>query len=497
MKNDNRESSYNHVLKYAGLFGGVQGLNILMGLVRNKFIAILLGPSGMGLASIFNTTVNFISQSTNLGISFSAVKHLSEIYDSGNEAMITHFIKLIRAWSIVTALLGMVVCICLGPLLSNVIFSWGDHTWHFILLAPAIALTALTGGETAILKATRQLRSLASVQVYNVFAALLVSVPLYYFFGQSGIVPVIVMMALVTMLFTIAFSYRRYPLQLCGSIKILGRGTRMIKLGLAFVAAGILGSGVEMIVRSYLNYYGDLDIVGFYNAGYMLTVTYAGMVFSAMETDFFPRLAAVNTDTASSNLTINRQIEVSLLMVSPMLVALTVFLPILIPLLFSGKFLPIVSMAQITMFSMFFKAISLPISYLSLAKSDSLAYLLMEGISDVVMVAMIILGYRMWGLWGSGLGISVAYLIDMLVVYIFVHVRYGYRLSSTVFRYILLFFPIGLLTYSTTYITIPWLYWLAAVVLTLSATVLSLYILHQKTSLWNSLSHKYLHHDRT
>ena len=73
--------SYGHVLKYTGLFGGVQGLNILVSLVRNKLVAVLLGPDGMGLASLFNTTVNFISQSTNLGISFSAVKHVSELFD--------------------------------------------------------------------------------------------------------------------------------------------------------------------------------------------------------------------------------------------------------------------------------------------------------------------------------------------------------------------------------------------------------------------------------
>ena len=80
---DNKESndSYSHVLKYTGLFGGVQGLNIIMGLLRNKLIAVLLGPSGMGLASLFNSSINFISQATNLGISFSAVKNISEIYD--------------------------------------------------------------------------------------------------------------------------------------------------------------------------------------------------------------------------------------------------------------------------------------------------------------------------------------------------------------------------------------------------------------------------------
>ena len=75
---EQNENSYGHVLKYTGIFGGVQGLNILISLVRNKLVALLLGPAGMGLAALFNSVVNFVSQATSFGISFSAVRHLSE-----------------------------------------------------------------------------------------------------------------------------------------------------------------------------------------------------------------------------------------------------------------------------------------------------------------------------------------------------------------------------------------------------------------------------------
>jgi POT family proton-dependent oligopeptide transporter len=73
-----------------------------------------------------------------------------------------------------------------------------------------------------------------------------------------------------------------------------------------------------------------------------------------METDFFPRLSAVNRDEAATNLTVNRQMEVSLLILSPMLTALIILLPILIPLLFTQAFLPIVSMSQMAVLAMFF-----------------------------------------------------------------------------------------------------------------------------------------------
>jgi len=72
-------NSYRHILKYMGIFGGVQGLNILMSIVRNKVVAVLLGTAGMGLISLFNATVRLVSDSTNLGLSMSAVRELSAL----------------------------------------------------------------------------------------------------------------------------------------------------------------------------------------------------------------------------------------------------------------------------------------------------------------------------------------------------------------------------------------------------------------------------------
>lgn len=482
-----RDENYSHVLKYTGIFGGVQGLNILISLVRNKLIALLLGPQGMGLASLFNTTTNFISQATNLGISFSAVKHVSALFEEGDEEKINHFVKVVRAWSLITALLGMAVCVMVGPLLSDYTFSWGDHTLHFVLLSPAVGLLAITGGETAILKGARRLRSLAVIQLYSILAALFISVPLYFIFGLAGIVPVIVLLALVSMLLTINFSYRLYPLRLGGACGVLYEGVSMVKLGVAFVLAGVLGSGAEMLVRSYLNVKGNLDIVGLYNAGFMLTITYASMVYSAMETDYFPRLSSACKDVGMLNQTVNRQIEVSLLIVSPMLAALIIGLPVLMPLLYSTKFFPVIAMAQVAVFSMYIKSISLPISYITLAKGDSVAYMVLEACYDVVFVLMIMVGYQLWGLYGTGLALSLSYLFDFAIVGSYAYFHYHYRLSGQVWCYATIQIVLGIAIYIVSLIDHPVLYWVLGSLLCLVSLLISVFILHQKTSLWSAL----------
>ena len=466
MKKEGNES-YQHILKYTGIFGGVQGLNIVLGLVRTKLIALLLGPSGMGLASLFNTTVGFVSQATNLGVSFSAVRHLSSLYDAGDEAALAHFVKVVRGWSLLTALLGMLVCVMIGPLLSQTTFAWGNHTLHFMLLAPAVGMLAITGGETAILKAMRALGALASVQVLAVVAALVISIPIYYFFGESGIVPVIVLMALATMLLTVRHSYRLVPLQLSGAKGMLGEGMEMVRLGVAFTLAAVIGSASELLIRSYLNVVGDLDMLGLYNAGYML-------------------------DIDATNECVNRQMEVSLLLLSPMLAALMLSLPILIPLLFSAQFLPVVEMAQVATLAMYLKVMTLPVAYITLARGYSLSYLFLETSYYVAFIVLFVVGYEQWGLYGTGVAVALAHLFEYVLVNGYAYKQYGYRFSATVSGYAIVQTGIGLLLFLVTLLAEGLLYWGTGLLLVVLSLSLSLHILRRKAHLWEKLRQKFL-----
>lgn len=502
MAEKENKSVYDHILKYTSLFGGVQVLTILIGVVRNKILAVLLATEGMGLMSLLNSAVNFISQSTNLGIPFSAVRELSERFDKGDEQQTAHSIAVVRALTLVAALLGMAVCILAGPLLNAFSFSWGNHTLHFILLAPAVGLLALTGGETAILKATRRLGEMARIQVTAVALVLLITLPLVWIFNYKAIVPLIVATALVTAALTVAYSWRVYPpkLSLTATVaenkfrqmaKLLAEGKPMVRLGLAFVGAAALISGAEMAIRALLNVEADLDIVGIYNAGYMITITYAGMVFAAMETDYYPRLSAVNHDMMAVRDVANKQIEVSLLILSPMLAVLILVLPILVPLLFSAKFIPAVGMAQAAVMAMYFKAVSLPVAYITLSKSDSVAYLLLEGFYAIMLVVCVIAGFRHWGIVGAGMGISLSYLIELAVNVCFTRLRYRFRLTSQVGKYMAIHFPLGMLAYFCSTLPSPLHRYCCGSLVAILSICISVYILRKKTSLWNSLVRKF------
>ena len=126
----------------------------------------------------------------------SEVRHLSMAFDNGDEKWLRHEIEVFRHWILITALFGLVVCAALSSLLSDWTFSFGDHTLHFVLLSPVVALTTLTVGETAILKATRRLKALAVTSIYGAIGVFAISVPIYWIYNYKGIVPSLVLLAL-------------------------------------------------------------------------------------------------------------------------------------------------------------------------------------------------------------------------------------------------------------------------------------------------------------
>ena len=495
MKNKEQHDDYTHILKSTSVFGGVQGLSIAISLLRNKLVALLLGPEGMGLVSLFNSTIKLVSDSTNLGIAVSAVKNISSDYESEDKLRLEHDIAITRSWAILTALIGMLLCIIFSRTLSLFTFGCDDHTLDFILLSPIVALTSFTGGELAILKGTRRLRGLAIASLANMVCALVFTTPIYYLWRQAAIVPSLIIVSVSQMVLTIWFSLKAFPLnykRLLNNVRsLLSDGKPMIRIGIAFVLAGMLGSGADYLIRTFLNTHGSLSEVGLFNAGFVMTMTYAGMVFSAMETDYFPRLSACFNDSTRRIQTVNRQIEVSLLIISPMLILFSMSLPLLLPLLFSTKFLPITGMVQVMVLAMYMRAIKLPIAYMPLAKGDSKTFLLMESIYDILMVIAVVVCYEDFGLLGTGIAITIMSVIDFIMQWICMRIRYGFRISRQALVYMAVHLTIAIATYTVTFTLQGVPYLIAGATLFIIGTASSIYFMKDKTTVISSIKKRF------
>lgn len=428
-------SGYGHILKYTSLFGGVQGVTVLLSIVRNKFIAILLGSFGVGLIDMYNKSMDLISRSTTFGLSFTAVRRLSELYSQGDRDAMACQVRVIRSWSVLTALLGFVVCAAFSPIISRLGFDTYDYTLEIFLLSPLVAMLAVTGGELAILKASRRLKQLAAATTMGAVATLFITVPFYYFAGVAGIVPALLLSTFVVMVFNLKFSLKLFPWHANPfSVPLLRKGGELLRQGVPYVLAGVVAAGAEMVVRAFIVNRDGLAANGLYCAGFMLTVSYARFVFTSMDADFYPRLSAICNNRSRMNVAINRQIEVCLLLITPFLICFALFLPLIIRLLFTSEFLKVVPMTLCASFYMFFKAVTTPVAYIPLAKGDSVTYFAMESLYYVFFILIVLCGYTFYGLTGAGIALSLSNLFDLLIVCGIYHVRYGYKIGSRVVK---------------------------------------------------------------
>lgn len=422
-------------MKATSIFGGVQVFNILIQIIRSKFVALLLGPSGMGFFGLLATTINLVSSVTNLGLSNSAVRNIAAANNGDdNDAKISYTVSIFRKLVWFTGLFGLLVVLVFSPILSSLTFNNTKYTYAFAILSVTLLVNQLAAGQRVLLQGMRQIKLLAQTNIIGSVGSLLVTLPLYYLYGIDGVVPAMVITAIVTLIIQFFFSRKIVVKKVSMSIReAIVKGSDMIKMGVILSLSGLISAVASYIVRVFISHNGSMADVGLYNAGFNIISSYVGLVFSAMTTDYYPRLAAVSKNKDECNILINNQFEVAIYILSPLLCIFIVFISWIVVFLYSSKFLPISEMVHWAIMGIFFKAMSWSIGVLIMARGDSKYFFWNELIANIYLLTLNILGYHFFGLEGLGISFLVGYIIHALQIYFFARIKYNFKLDNSIF----------------------------------------------------------------
>lgn len=418
-------------MKSTSIFGGVQIFQIVVTIISSKFIAVLLGPLGMGVASLLTTTMDFIGSLTNFGLGTSAIKNISAAYSSGNTNRLSTIVIVFRRLVWITGLLGSLLAAILSPFLSKLSFGNSNYTYAFLSISIILLIRQISVGQGVVLRGTRQITHMAKSGLIGSTIGLFTTIPLYYFLGQNGIVPGIIITALTSLLINWYYSRKIEIIPVYVSkVRTIAEGKEMLTMGFMISLSGMIGLGISYIVRAFIGRYGGVEQVGLYSAGFAIINTYVGLIFTAMSMDYYPRLSAVSDNNEKCKTTINQQIEISILILAPILIIFLVFIQWIIVLLYSKMFLGISSMVYWAALGMFFKAVSWPISYIFMAKSASKIFFWSELITNTYMLGLNIVGYYFFGLTGLGVSFLVTYIIYSIQVFIIANRNYNFTFTS-------------------------------------------------------------------
>lgn len=362
-------SSYGQILRSSSIIGGAQAISYLIRMVRTKLVAVLLGPSGVGLVGLYESATGLVGALTSLGISASGVRDVAEAHAGQDPVRMASTVKTLRRACWVTGLFGWLATLALARPLSVWTFGSAERAGAIALLGVTLLLSAISGGQGSVLQGTRRIGDMARAGVLGTLGGTAAAVALYAWLGERGIVPVMIASAAINL--GISWWYaRRISLDPVEQTwrESFRNAKRLAGLGLALVWSGLLNSGLALGIRGLIVRDLGLESNGIYQSAWAISGMFAGFIVAAMGTDFYPRLSAVSRDNGAVNRLVNEQTEIGILLALPGLLGTLAFAPLLMHFFYTEKFLPGAELLPWFVLGLFGRIVSWPLGYIQLAK---------------------------------------------------------------------------------------------------------------------------------
>ena len=436
-----RARSYRSILKSSALIGGSSMINIGIGMIRTKAMAMLLGPAGYGVMGALTMIAELAKVVAQVGINSSGVRQIAESVASEDAPRIAKTVVVLRRASLVCAVVGALALALFSAPVARFTFGNEGHASSVVVLSFAVFLSVVASGQGALLQGMRCIGDIAKLSVWGSLLGTLVGIPMVYFWGTAGIAPTLVAVAGCSALASWWYSRRiKTDTPDLSSSMVVGEAAALLKLGMAFMASGLLTLGAAYAVRIIVLRNAGIEAAGIYYAAWTLGGLYIGFVLQALGADFYPRLVGAIGDNAECNRLVNEQAEVSLLMATPGVLLTLTLAPLAISLFYSAQFVGAVGVLRWICLGMALRVLTWPIGYVVVAKNRQVMFFAIELVWSVVNVVLTWVCVETLGVIGAGIAFFASYLLHCTLVYPIVRHLTGFHWSRTNVRTALLCF---------------------------------------------------------
>jgi PST family polysaccharide transporter len=201
----------------------------------------------------------------------------------------------------------------------------------------------------------------------------------------------------------------------------IAEAKKLLGFGLPIMATALQGVCVAYFLRLIIANQFGLAGVGVWSAAFAVSGILVNFVLNAMGTDYYPRLASVALNNALIEKEVNAQLEIALLLALPALLATVLFAPIGIELLYSGKFNDAIPILRWSVYGIFGRVISWPLSYIIIAQGRGKFFCAAELLANLAHVLLIYTCSKLWGLPGTGIGFMILYIYYFVFMVVTAH----------------------------------------------------------------------------
>lgn len=438
-------TSHRQIFRSSAIIGASSVINMLIGIVKVKVLAVMLGPVGIGLMGLYMNIMSIAATIAACGMGSIGVRQVAAVADEAETLSIVR--RALWLGSLILGVGGMGILWLVREPVSLLVFGDDLHVSDVGWLGLGLLFTVIAGSQTAVLQGLRRIGDLAKVTIISGLTGALLGISAAYLLGTNGVVWFVVAAPATTFLAASYYAARLPSPQAAYDFSAIRRQWRVIlQLGIPIMSAGLLMLATPLVVRTFVVSELGLDASGYFQAAWIISFTYVGFVLNAMAMDYFPRLTTAIGDAQRAGKLVNEQTEMGLLMAGPALLAMITFAPWVINLLYDKSFSPAAQLLSWQVLGDILKVASWPMSYIFLAAGRSRTYIGMQIIWSGAYLGTFIPGVNDWGLVSAGAGFAVGHLCFFGVNVIAAKRLIGFRLSGRNVVFTLLLLVAGGLT---------------------------------------------------
>ena len=403
----NEVRSTSHIVRATGIIGAASLINIAVGLIRTKVVAVALGAAGVGRIGILISLMNTAAATAAWGISNTGARCLASA-STDEELGIAR--RAIFSAAVALGLVGAAIVFAARFELARWLFKDQGSGTLVGWTALGVGLLVVCLAQNGVLTGLKRVGDLARLSAASAVITTLLTVPVVLFLREKAILPYVLLGPAVTAIVGIYLVGRISPPIMRPSVRpLIAQWRNMISLGTALTAASLAVLFGQLAIRVVVQRSMDLLAVGLFQASFAISVNYVGLALGALSTDYYPRLVPHIHEPSTVRHLINGQAFVSLLIAAPLIVMAIGFAPWLIALLYAPSFRPAAEMLRWQMLGDVMRIMAWPLSFVLLASGRGTVFALNEAATMAIGVVMTAALLPRFGIAGAGMAYLIMY----------------------------------------------------------------------------------------
>lgn len=454
--------------------GSGAGGKLLLGMIAVKIMAVMLGPSGIGLYSLLRQTTAFSEGAGTMGGGVALVQGLAsrEGKAQANYLATTFWIFVLGAT------LAIILLFVLAPWISLWIFDRSDGQtitlirWLAVPVALGVASTYLLGVHNGF----RAIGTLALLKVLGSAAMALLAYPVSRLVEVGYPVAFIAMVSAPPAVGVVLGAWsalrRKWLTPLFRSPRESFREEafrHFISFASTMSVIGLVTVGVGLVVRSLIVRHSGLASAGVFSVAWTLSMTYIMLILSSFGTYYLPTLSQT-VSTLDRTMLMQRVMRLVTLLVVPLITGVIVLKPLVVQILYSEEFTPALEIIRWMLIGDYFKVAAWVVAMPAIAYANMKVFFWTELLWNIGFLGLTALTlFEFDSMQGIGVSFLVVYMVYFAYYLYYACSRHQFPLTKgLVWPWLLgLVLLLGASWYAWSDVTVNWLVaplWISAAI---------------------------------